>query len=144
MPALRDVWSACTPSSPTRCITSSEVGGVSRGLNKRWLDLFVIRSAQVIFNRARSRSPAARPEGCAVVVSDAVLRELHLPTDTRVPSLPVPHTPPQPALETPAPRHSAHGAAVQCESPEQPTPDPTHHHCRPRLSSRLGRHRVAR
>lgn len=77
---------------------------------------------------ARSRSSAARPERCTVVVSDAVLRELHLPADARVPPLPVPHAPPQPALETPAPRHSANEAAVQCESPGQPTPDPTHHH----------------
>lgn len=38
-----------------------------------------------------------------MVVYDAVLPELHLATHARIPSLPLPHSVPEPALEIPAP-----------------------------------------
>lgn len=72
----------------------------------------------------RCRSFAPWSEGSSLAMYDAVLWELHLAPYTRVPPLPVPHAPPQPALETPAPRHSAHGAALQCETLNPLTPNP--------------------
>lgn len=62
------------------------------------------------------RSLAPWSERCSVAVLDAVLWELHLSAHAWIPALPVPYTPPQPAVETPAPWYSAHGAALQSET----------------------------
>lgn len=115
------VWSACTPNSLKRCITNSEVGVRPAPL------CLVFRSAAVFLMCCRGkykrcvfvncRTSAAWTERCAVAVFDAVLWELHCSPYARIPALPVPHTPPQPALEAPTPWHSANGAALQCEAP---------------------------